>query len=128
MNEAVALTRLRAMTAYDQAPTLSDEDLTALLDLAKLADSAGLAPSEADWVPTYDLNRAAAEGWRWKAAQLAGSHFDFSADGATYNRQQLYTNCLEMARRYSAKVVTAAYAVSQMAIDHPADDEDDLTN
>jgi len=48
---------------------------------------------------TYNLNRAAAEVWETKAAH-ASKGYAFTADGATYNRQQVYEHCLRMADRY----------------------------
>lgn len=127
MNEAAALVRLKAMTAATTEPTLSDGELETLLDMARLADSEGNAPADAEWTPTFDLNRAAAEGWRWKAAALA-TEFDFEADGAVFNRQQQIDNCLKMAAQYGRKIMGSIGVVSAMALEHPAEDDDDLTN
>lgn len=54
------------------------------------------------WVPTWDLNAAAAEGWRWKAAKVA-NQFQFSADGQSFQRQQVYDHCLTMVQEYANK-------------------------
>ena len=85
-------------------------------------DSAGLAQGTADYTVNYDasvirftadtagtafyltthafdLNAAAAEIWTRKAAHAA-SGYHFSADGATYSRQQVYDHCLQMAALY----------------------------
>lgn len=127
MDVATAAIRLASMTAASTAPLLSDDQINALLAMAATADAAGLAPTEDDWVPTYDLNRAAAEGWRWKAAALA-TEFDFEADGAVFNRQQQIDNCLKMAAQYGRKIMGSIGVVSAMALEHPAEDDDDLTN
>lgn len=58
---------------------------------------------ESPWLGTYDLNAAAAEGWRWKAAVAAGS-FDFAADGQSFNRSQIAESCREMAAMYRNRV------------------------
>lgn len=55
------------------------------------------------WLPTWRLQRAAAEGWRWKAAKVAGS-YDFSAEGSNFSRSQMHKACLEMAASYSRGV------------------------
>jgi len=52
------------------------------------------------WQGAYNLNRAAAELWRWKAAQAAGD-FTFGADGGTYQREQVIAHCLQMADLYA---------------------------
>ena len=58
------------------------------------------------WTPTYDLNIAAAEGWRWKAAQAA-SLTGFTADGATYHDEQLIAHCNAMAAHYTKGVAVS---------------------
>lgn len=55
------------------------------------------------WAPTYDLNAAAAEGWRWKAAKVVGE-FDFGTDGQTFSRSQKQAGCLAMAERFAKRV------------------------
>ena len=114
MLRALALARLGAMTAAATAPTLSDGELNTLLDMHQVADSAGVAPGATDYVPSYDFNRAAAEGWRWKMAQLTGK-FDFTADGATYNRSQMVDMCEKMIRQYQRRIVSYARVVSSIA-------------
>ena len=99
MTEAEAQARLEHMVASREEPTLTAQEIADLLSMCKLADSAGLAPSDADWEPTGALNRGAAEGWRSKMAKIAG-RFDFSADGASFQRSQVAEHCLEMANRY----------------------------
>lgn len=117
MTAEEALARLQRMVAYDQAPTLSDDEVTDLLSLSQLVDSDGLAPSDADWTPTYDLNRGAAEGWRWKAAKVAGLH-DYATGGPgglTVNRSQMHKSCLEQAKAYARRTVTSVACPGQLA-------------
>lgn len=51
------------------------------------------------WVPTYDLNAAAAEGWRWKAAQVAG-RYSFASDGQQFSRSEFIAHCFQMSSQY----------------------------
>ena len=57
-------------------------------------------------MPTFDLDHAAAEGWRWKAGKCSP---DYSAnlDGAQLARNQRYEHCLEMANRYAGRSSTS---------------------
>jgi len=57
----------------------------------------------ASWSPTYDLNAAAAEGWRWKAAKVAGE-FDFNTDQQSFTRSDKHAQCLAMAAHYAKRV------------------------
>ena len=48
---------------------------------------------------SYDLNAAAAAGWReWMASKA--SLYRFSADGASYDRNQWFAHCAQMAAYY----------------------------
>jgi hypothetical protein len=51
---------------------------------------------------SYDLNAAAADIWRTKAAQAA-KRFDFSTDNHSVSRSQLYKHALEMAAYYEGQ-------------------------
>lgn len=55
---------------------------------------------QTNWTPTYDLNRAAYEGWSLKAAKAA-SMISYTSDGARYDRDQYIRNCEAMQRRYA---------------------------
>lgn len=163
MDEVTARTRLESMTAWDQTPALTTDEITALLAASRRADPAYRMPdSDLDWVastpyvvgdrrapivrnghlyivtiagtsgasapawpttsgttitdgtvtwaenglgwsPTYNLNAAAAEGWRWKAGKVAGK-FDFATDQQIFNRKDMNEMCLAMADRYAKRV------------------------
>jgi hypothetical protein len=124
MTRAEALARLRAMTAADSAPTLTGEEIETLLAMNALADSSGVAPGGTDYVETWDLNRAAAEGWRWKAAKVAGE-FDFQADGAQYNRSQKLDMCNKMVAQYQRRIISYAVVASPVAASSASYVEDD---
>ena len=107
MDPAAARARLERMVAASSEPVLDAGDLDALLVLAARVDSAGHpvqvdgtgAPTAgATWVPTYNLDAAAAEGWRWKAGRAAGDT-GASADGATFAGVSA-ADCLAQAEQY----------------------------
>lgn len=50
---------------------------------------------------SYDLNSAAAEIWRRKAAHYAPTSFDFQTDNHSISRSQVYQHCKEMADYFS---------------------------
>lgn len=56
----------------------------------------------AAWTPSYDLEAAAAEGWRIKAARVA-SQYDFKSDGGTLSKSQVIKNFLRMADEYQKR-------------------------
>lgn len=124
MDKQTALARLKAMVAYDSAPTLSVDELDTLLTMYKTVDSAGLAPTEDDYVETWDLNRAAAEGWRWKAGKMAAA-YDFQADGASYNRSQIVAMCEKMAAQYARKSAGSIPVFAAIAAAYPDEDDDE---
>lgn len=99
MDTAAARARLERMVAVDAQPRLTAAEVEDLLGAFRLVDAAGLAPDETGWEPTYDLNGAAAEGWRWKEAK-ATELVNFSADGASFNRGDIVKACAAMAEYY----------------------------
>lgn len=163
MDAATARTRLESMTAWDQTPTLTAGEITALLAASRRIDAAFRGPTDdTDWIastpyvlgdrrapitrnghlyivttagtsaasepawptasgatvtdgtivwtengrgwaPTYALNAAAAEGWRWKAGKVAGK-FGFATDQQIFNREHMNKMCLAMADRYAKRV------------------------
>lgn len=105
MTEAEARADLQAKVASGSDPMLSVAEVDRLLALARRADANGVEITNPDWVPTYDLNTAAAEGWRWKAGKVAGA-YTFTTDGQTFQRAQLYAHCLKQAELYSRRAVS----------------------
>lgn len=101
MDREVALTLLTEKVAATSRPVLADTTVAALLDAYPMEDTEGRAPGDADWVGTWDLNAAAAEGWRMKAGKVAGD-FNFSADNASYSKADVLAHCLEMETKYAS--------------------------
>ena len=50
---------------------------------------------------TYDLNAAAAEMWRKKAAHYAPTTFDFSTDNHSIKRSQVYDHAIDQAKFFA---------------------------
>jgi hypothetical protein len=61
---------------------------------------------EVDDTPSYNLNRAAAEGWRWKAGKVANRYTMWDAT-QRLNRSDLHKHCLLQAKMYASKSVSA---------------------
>jgi hypothetical protein len=101
MDREVALTLLTEKVAATSRPVLSPEAVGALLDSYAAEDATGRRPTDSLWEGTWDLNAAAAEGWRMKAGKVAGD-FNFSADGASYSKADVLAHCLEMETKYAS--------------------------
>ena len=94
--------KLRRMIADSTSTTYSDDDLEDIIESYPVLDSDGYDPEDDDWTATYDLNAAAAQIWEEKAAAYIGS-YDFSADGGSFNRSQMYEQAMKMARHYHSR-------------------------
>jgi len=102
---AEQLARLAAMVGEAHKDVedrlLSDADLQSIADdVARVPDDNGNAPNDDNYIDTYDLYRAAAEGWRRKAG-IFSEEFDFESEGAVFNRSQKYRQALQQAARYA---------------------------
>lgn len=54
------------------------------------------------WIPTYDVHAAAASIFEEKAAKAA-QDFKFSADGGSYERNQVYDQYMQLVRFHQAR-------------------------
>lgn len=124
--------RLRRMTGEVSNSTYYDSVLSEYIEAYPLNDARGEEPYEWDtttepptrddhdeWVPTYDLNAAAARIWEEKATEYIAD-YDFTADGATLNRSQAFKHMMAQAGYYRSK--RAAGTITQYA------DADDTTD
>ena len=100
---AEARARLERMVAASAVPTLDAAEVDDLMLMAARNDSVNVPPGEPLWVATYDLNAAAAEGWRWKAGRVAGE-YTIGQDGSSLNRSDMHKHCLAMAAYYDQRV------------------------
>lgn len=97
-----ALDELKLITAWDSAPALTEAELNATLARSALPDESGVLPSASGWVPTYDLNAAAAEAWLIKAAR-ASPTVEVDPPGSGIYTSKVFENCRAMARIYAGK-------------------------
>jgi hypothetical protein len=105
---AADIARFRRMIAESGTATYTDSMLVTTISSYPLPDAGGNWPyltsgsANTAWTPTYDLAHAAADIWEEKAAPLAGN-FDFTADGATFHKRQVYENYVKEARRWRSR-------------------------
>ena len=88
-------------TAADLEPVVTNANVETFLNECKLADSAGRAPTDTAWVPTWDLDLAEAMIYERKAAMI-GQQVTFSRDGSKFDltdRVQGYKDMAMKARR-----------------------------
>jgi hypothetical protein len=102
MDRDDVISKLSQHVAATSDPVLDDTALGELVDDAAVADSGGLLPTDTGWAGAWDLYAAAAAGWRRKAG-VVSDRFKFAADGATYERQQMFEHFLTMAGWYAAR-------------------------
>ena len=112
MTEAEAEMRLEKMTQHNVEPKLDTQEIGLLLEIFRRTDSAGNAPTSDDWQPNYDLSRAAAEGWRWKAAK-ASELVSVDLDGERMSSNQVFEHCQRMAQMYSRKRIFSLGTTTQ---------------
>lgn len=98
--EALDLLALKLQSNVD--PVLSDAELATLLATFALPDASMSRPGDTGWVPTYDVDRAAAEGWRWKAGRVS-DRTDIADEAAQIKRSQLYEHCMAMAASFDRR-------------------------
>lgn len=92
--------RLELLLGGDAAPVLAPTVIASLLEDAARPDPDGLLPGDLGWIPTYDFNMAAALGYRYKAAMVAGG-YDFAVEGKSFNRSQAFDHFEQMSKKFS---------------------------
>lgn len=110
--------KVRRMTAERTLDNYQDAEIAATIEDFPLLDingnekyllSAAVPPAlvvNPDWIPTYDLNAAAAEIWKEKAAEVSRLH-DFDADGGSFDRSKIYEQYMANVRYYRSQRVPA---------------------
>lgn len=107
MDLAAAIARVVLYARTEDEPTLTEAEVTVLLDdNALTTDEDDYEPSDEDnYTTTYSRGgtfKAVAEAWRIKAGRLAGD-FDFTTDGQQFHRSQKLDHCLRMESLYRRK-------------------------
>lgn len=91
MNREQARTRLAEMVSASTPPVLSEADLDAALDAARVVDSDGRAPVDEGYVETFDLNYAAGAALDMKADRYTladtGGLESFTSEGSAFRRR-----------------------------------------
>ncbi len=96
------LDKLKLLSAWETEPVLTETEVESILDSAAIADAEGNSPTNDNWQPTYDINRAAAEAWLIKAARASAlTEIDPPESGIVTSK--VFDNCVSMAKIYSAK-------------------------
>lgn len=95
-------TRLRDMTGTTDTD-YPDAALDVYLEESQVEDSEGRDPGDDDYVPTYDLHRAAAKIWRDRMAHYARYAFNTQIDMTKSERSQIFENFHRMARYHDMK-------------------------
>jgi hypothetical protein len=112
---AAMITQVRAWVNEPTTTTYSDAAITIFIERYPLLDERGEEPyswdtstqpptvdDNDDWIDTYDLHAAAADIWDEKAAIVA-QDFDFTADGGSYSRSQVWMQYTNQARFHRAR-------------------------
>ncbi len=92
LTEAAARARLER--AVKGTPALVVADVDILMVIARVEE-----PTLEQPLPGYDIEKAAAVGWEWRAGQLAEQR-SVGAEGAKAENQQKFAHAMEMVRYY----------------------------
>ena len=113
-SKALIVAQLRRMIAEADDKTYSDEALEVILEDYPIKDQNGVAPMvlengayefDDDWVPTYDLNAAAAQIWLEKAAAVADQYSEeiLSGTASLYKvKGDQHKQAMKMHRRFAS--------------------------
>jgi hypothetical protein len=92
--------RLIVLTMARSEPTLTETEITQLVEFSKREDQNRVPPSDTDnWLPTWLINGSVAMGWEMKAGKVAAS-VDVASGRQKISRSQMFTNFMAMADRW----------------------------
>lgn len=123
MNRTEALQWLTDTVAATTPPVLTDQQLEAFLDAARVVDSDGRAPVDDGYVETFDLNYAAAEAFEAKAVQAAatdaGGLESFTSEGSAFKRRPGtgYDGFMALAASFRAKSTAGGTGISVISLE-----------
>lgn len=133
---AAQIAQIRRMVVEPTAETYTDELIQGFIEVYPLLDVLGTEPFQIDytttpptlieqvgWIPTYDLNAAAAAIWEEKASVLS-QDFDFQADGGSYSRSQAYEQAMKQARYYRARRAPGTIQMMAFPRKQPSESEE----
>lgn len=103
--------------------TLDDDQIGEIIERYPLRDERGTPPytwdtsttpptqdANDDWIPTYDLNAAAADIWEQTAATYA-AHFDFETNDQKFDRSQKHAHAMKMVRHFRSKRAPTSFGM-----------------
>lgn len=93
--------RARLERALKGTPALTPDDVDMLMVVALVEDETD------ESLPGYDIDAAAAEGWSWRAGELAEQR-KVGAEGATVENQQRFDQAMKMVDHYRARSVAGS--------------------
>jgi len=112
---ATQIAELRLMVDEPTDDTYDSDALAAYIEDHPILDERGESPYGWDvstspptkedndnWIPTYDLNAAAARIWEHKAAAIA-EKYSTDTDGRLLHRSHLYEHYMRQTRHYAAR-------------------------
>lgn len=102
-----------AFRLYDSLGSVITSGYTADMQRGRFTFTASQAGS-ARYIDcrSYDLNGAAADGWREKAAQQADG-YDFRVEGRQFSRSQWFDHCIKLASYYARQARTRQATVER---------------
>lgn len=75
----------------DGSPSLlSDDQIQEFLDMEKVPDADGVLSTDEDWVPTYDVLRAAGRGWLWMAGRATNKATSYRVGDVSVSFDKAY--------------------------------------
>lgn len=90
----------------------TDDLIAGYLEAHPVKDPTGRKPSTFGWTATYDVNAATADLWSLIAANLSAL-YDFSADGASFTRSEVFDHALKMQRHFNSRRYATSVAVAR---------------
>lgn len=123
MNRTEALQWLAETVKATTPPVLTNQQLEAFLDAARIVDPDGRAPIDDGYVETFDLNYAAAEAFEAKAvvalAGDTGGLESFTSEGSAFKRRPGtgYDGFMALAASFRAKSTAGGGSISVIALE-----------
>lgn len=106
-------TYIRARLSPESEPTLTDSEISILVEDSRRADVYGRYPSMDGWIPTYDLPSAIRTGWLLRASKVAGN-YEFSDSNLTFKRGEIHAHCLSMANEWAKRCMGSIPVVNRL--------------
>lgn len=118
------ISRFRRMTNEPSETPYTNSIISLYIEACPVIDVNGKEQGETDWIPTYDINKAAADVWEEKAAAVQ-TFYDFQADGGRYTQSQLFDMAMEKVRYYRARQRAAVKSVFKSPAENSTEEVSD---